>query len=206
MKNIAVFISGGGTNLQSLIDAFESGLIRGGRIEMVFSNKKDAFGLERAKKHNIPAIYSAPEDFPSPEEYDSRLAGLLKERGIGLVCLAGYMKILTKAFLDNFNGDIMNVHPALLPSFGGPGMYGMHVHEAVIGSGVKVSGCTVHFVDYGTDTGPIIIQKTVPVGQDDTPQVLQNRILPLEHEAYREAVKLYCEGRLEIKGRKVFIR
>jgi phosphoribosylglycinamide formyltransferase-1 len=206
MKNIAVFISGGGTNLQSLIDAFESGLIKDGRIEMVLSNKKNAFGLERAKKHNIPALYSSPEDFSSAEAYDSQLAGLLKERGIRLVCLAGYMKILTKTFLDNFKGDIMNVHPALLPSFGGPGMYGMHVHEAVIGSGVKVSGCTVHFVDYGTDTGPIIIQKVVPVVQDDTPQALQNRILPLEHEAYREAVKLYCEGRLEIKGRKVFIR
>ena len=148
----------------------------------------------------------APGDFASAAEYDRQLASVLNEKKIGLVCLAGYMKILTKEFLDSYKGDIMNVHPALLPSFGGPGMYGIHVHEAVIASGVKISGCTVHFVDYGTDTGPIIIQKAVEVAQDDTPESLQKKILPFEHMAYAEAVKLYCAGRLEIKQKRVFVR
>jgi phosphoribosylglycinamide formyltransferase-1 len=206
MKRIAVFVSGGGTNLQSLMDAFESKEIKGGKIEVVFSNKKDAYGLERAEKHSIATLHMSPKDFATPEDYDRALARGMNELNIDLVCLAGYMKILTKAFLDTFNGHIMNVHPALLPAFGGPGMYGIHVHEAVIDHGVRISGCTVHFVDYGTDTGPIIIQKAVPVEQEDTPEMLQKRILPFEHTAYKEAVKLYCSGKLEIKGRRVFIK
>ncbi len=206
MKKIAVFVSGGGTNLQALIDAVESGYIIGGAIELVFSNKKDAYGLQRAEKHKIKALYLNPKDFASAEEYDKALAGMMNESNIDLVCLAGYMKILTKVFLDNFKGKIINVHPALLPAFGGPGMYGLHVHEAAIAHGVKVSGCTVHFVDYGTDTGPIIIQKAVHVEQGDTPETLQKRILPFEHEAYMEAVKLFCADKLEIKGRHVYIK
>jgi phosphoribosylglycinamide formyltransferase-1 len=206
MKHIAVFVSGGGTNLQALIDAFETKDITNGKIEMVFSNKKGAFGLERAKKHNIPVLYMDPKDFNSPEDYDLALAGKMNALNIDLVCLAGYMKILTNVFLDTFKGKIMNVHPALLPAFGGPGMFGLHVHEAVIKHGSKISGCTVHFADYGTDTGPIIIQKAVPVEQDDTPEILQKRILPFEHRSYTEAVKLYCSEKLEIKGRRVYIK
>lgn len=206
MKRIAVFVSGGGTNLQALIDAIEKGVIKGGKIEVVFSNKKDALGLERAKKHNIPVQYMNPKDFNSPEEFDKALASGMNELGIDIVCLAGYMKILTKSFLDAFKGDIMNVHPALLPAFGGPGMYGMHVHEAVIEHGVKVSGCTVHYVDYGTDTGPIILQKVVEVADNDTPETLQKKILKYEHELYAEVLKLYCLDRLEIKGRRVIIK
>lgn len=205
MKRIAVFVSGGGTNLQSLIDAIEAKEIKSGKIEVVFSNKKDAFGLERAKKHGIATLHMSTKDFQSAEDYDRALARGMNELNIDLVCLAGYMKILTKAFLDDFKGHIMNVHPALLPAFGGPGMYGIHVHEAVIEHGVRISGCTVHFVDYGTDTGPIIVQKAVEVAQEDTPETLQKKILPFEYAAYKEAVKLYCAGRLEIRGRRVVI-
>ena len=206
MKRIAVFVSGGGTNLQALIDAFESKEIKDGKIEVVFSNKKEAYGLQRALKHGLGTLHMNPKDFVTPEDYDQALARGMNELNIDLVCLAGYMKILTKSFLNDFNGHIMNVHPALLPAFGGPGMYGLHVHEAVIDHGAKVSGCTVHFVDYGTDTGPIIIQKAVPVEQDDTAEVLQKRILPFEHQAYKEAVKLYCADKLEIMGRRVMIK
>ncbi len=206
MKRIAVFVSGGGTNLQSLIDAFESHDIKGGKIEVVFSNKKDAYGLQRALKHGLGTLHMNPKEFATPEDYDLALAHGMNELNVDLVCLAGYMKILSKAFLDEFDGHIMNVHPALLPAFGGPGMYGLHVHKAVIEYGVRISGCTVHFADYGTDTGPIIIQKAVPVEQNDTAETLQKRILPFEHEAYKEAVKLYCADRLEIKGRRVIIK
>jgi phosphoribosylglycinamide formyltransferase-1 len=206
MKRIAVFVSGGGTNLQSLIDGCESGDIKGGKIELVFSNKKDAFGLERARKHGIKPVFIDAKNFAFADEFDRELAGLVNENNIDLVCLAGYMKILSREFLDAVRAKVMNVHPALLPCFGGEGMYGIHVHEAVIESGVKVSGCTVHFVDYGADTGPIIIQKAVDVLQGDTPLTLQQRILPFEHKAYAEAAALYCADRLEVKGKKVFIK
>lgn len=206
MKRIAVFVSGGGTNLQALIDAIENGVINGGKIEVVFSNKKDAFGIKRAEKHDIPVLYIAAKDFSNPESYDKAVALAMNERSIDVICLAGYMRILSKVFLDDFKGDIMNVHPALLPAFGGPGMFGLHVHEAAIEYGVKVSGCTVHFVDYGTDTGPIILQKTVEVGEDDTPETLQKKILKYEYESYTEALRLYCADRLMIKGRKVIIK
>ena len=176
------------------------------KIELVVSNKKDAFGLERAKNHGIRHVFIDAKAFASAAEFDRELAGLVNENNIDLVCLAGYMKILSREFLDSVRAKVMNVHPALLPCFGGEGMYGMHVHEAVIESGVRVSGCTVHFVDYGADTGPIIIQKAVPVEPGDTPGSLQKKILPFEHEAYAEAVKLYCADRLEVKGKKVFIK
>jgi phosphoribosylglycinamide formyltransferase 1 len=205
MKRIAVFVSGGGTNLQALIDGIEKDVIKGGKIVVVFSNKKDAFGLERAKKHNIPTLYMKQADYINSEEYDKVLADKMNALSIDVICLAGYMRILTKVFLDNFHGVIMNVHPALLPAFGGPGMYGMHVHEAVLAQGAKVSGCTVHFVDYGTDTGPIILQKTVPVDVNDTPESLQKKILKFEHELYAEALGLYCLDKLKIKDGQVII-
>ncbi|MCE5300955.1 MAG: phosphoribosylglycinamide formyltransferase, partial [Spirochaetia bacterium] len=161
MKRIAVFVSGGGTNLQALIDAFESGYIRGGKIELVFSDKKESQGLQRAYNHNIPSFCLSLKDFKSREEFDRAIAAGINREKIDLVCLAGYMMIFTKAFFETYKGKIMNIHPSLLPSFGGRGMYGIHVHEAVIDHGVKVTGATVHFVDEGTDTGPIIMQKCV---------------------------------------------
>ncbi|MBP7792699.1 MAG: phosphoribosylglycinamide formyltransferase [Candidatus Goldbacteria bacterium] len=206
MKKIAVFVSGSGTNLQAIIDACESGYISQGKIEIVFSNKKDAYGLQRAKKHNIKTMYLDPENFNTREEYDRVVAGKMNDIGIDLICLAGYMRILTKIFLDTFKGKIMNIHPALLPAFGGKGMYGIHVHEAVLKAGVKESGCTVHFVDYGTDTGPVIFQRKVPVLKGDTPQTLQKRVLEQEHLAYKEAIKLFTEDKLQIIGNKVKIK
>jgi len=206
MKKFAVFASGGGTNLQELIDAVQSKYIKDGLIEVVFSNKKDAYALERAIKHGIKTLYLDPAEFKTPEEYDTYLAQKMNGFGVCLVCLAGYMKILTKAFIDNFKGKIMNIHPALLPSFGGKGYYGLKVHHAVIEHGSKVTGATVHFVDYEADTGPIILQKSVEVADDDTPETLQKKVLVLEHELYKEAVKLFLQDRLVLKGRRVSIK
>jgi phosphoribosylglycinamide formyltransferase-1 len=150
-------------------------------------------------------MFLDPQEFSSREEYDEYLAGKMNSMNIDLICLAGYMRILTEKFLDKFKGKIMNIHPALLPSFGGPGMYGINVHKAVLEAGVKITGCTVHFVDKGVDTGPIIIQKCVPVDDSDTPETLQKKVLEYEHKAYPEAVKLFTEGRLKIEGRRVKI-
>jgi phosphoribosylglycinamide formyltransferase-1 len=205
MKKIAVFVSGGGTNLQAIIDAIKSGYIKEGYIEIVVSNKKDAYGLERAVKSGIKAMFFDPKEYPEREVYDEYLAGKMNSLNIDLICLAGYMRILTGVFIDKFKGKIMNIHPALLPSFGGPGMYGLKVHEAVLNYGVKVTGCTVHFVDKNVDSGPIIIQKCVEVDENDTPETLQKRVLQLEHKAYPEAVKLFTEDKLIIEGRKVKI-
>ncbi len=206
MKNIAVFVSGTGSNLQAIIDACESGYITQGKIEIVFSNKKDAYGLQRALKHNIKTLFLDPKDFNTREEYDRVVAEKMNELKIDLICLAGYMRILTRVFIDTFKGKIINIHPALLPDFGGPGMYGIHVHEAVLKAGVNESGCTVHFVDYGTDTGPIILQRKVKVLKGDTPETLQKRVLEQEHLAYKEAIKLFTEDKLEIINNKVKIK
>lgn len=206
MKKIAVFVSGSGSNLQAIIDACESGYISKGKIEIVFSNKEDAYGLQRAKKHNIKTLFLSPDDFKTREEYDKVVATKMNELNIDLICLAGYMRILTPVFLDTFKGKIMNIHPALLPEFGGKGMYGIYVHEAVLKAGKKESGCTVHFVDYGTDTGPVILQRKVPVLDGDTPEILQKRVLKQEHLAYKEAIKLFTEDKLEIIQKKVKIK
>jgi len=206
LKKIAVFVSGSGSNLQAIIDACESGYISKGKIEIVFSNKEDAYGLQRAKKHNIKTLFLSPDDFKTREEYDKVVATKMNELNIDLICLAGYMRILTPVFLDTFKGKIMNIHPALLPEFGGKGMYGIYVHEAVLKAGKKESGCTVHFVDYGTDTGPVILQRKVPVLDGDTPEILQKRVLKQEHLAYKEAIKLFTEDKLEIIQKKVKIK
>jgi len=203
MKRIAVFASGGGTNLQALIDAVDKGEIKNGKIEIVFSNKADAFALERAKKQGIPSLYLNPKDFKDRQAYDKELADKMNSMKIDLVCLAGYMKILTGGFINNFNGKIMNIHPALLPAFGGEGMYGLHVHEAVLAHGDKITGCTVHFVDCGTDTGPVILQKKMDVGNAKTPEELQKKVLVYEHAAYKEAVELFCADKLVLEGNEV---
>lgn len=203
MKRIAVFASGGGTNLQALLDAIGKGEIQNGRVELVFSNKPDAFALERAKRHGIPSLYLNPKEFKDREAYDKELAVKMNSLKIDLVCLAGYMKILTGGFIDNFKGKIMNIHPALLPAHGGEGMYGIHVHESVLAHGDKITGCTVHFVDCGTDTGPIILQKKVDVAGAATPEELQKKVLDYEYLAYKEAVCLFCNDKLVLEGNKV---
>lgn len=201
--NIGVLVSGRGTNLQSIIDAHLNGEINS-RVVVVISNKKDAFALERAKNHNIPAIFISPKN-KDPETYDAEILGILKQYNVDFVVLAGYLKILTKKFIDEFPDRIINIHPALLPCFGGKGFYGEHVHEAVLNAGCKISGCTVHFVRPEIDHGPIIVQKCVNVMDNDTPETLAERILPFEHAALLEAIKIIESGKFKIEGMRVKI-
>lgn len=202
MKNIVVFASGGGTNLQALIDAARDGRING-KIVLVVSNKSGAGALDRAKKAGIPAETAIQKDFKTPEAYDEHLAGLCLNYKADLVCLAGFMLKLGPKMLSAFKDRIINVHPALLPCFGGKGFYGMKVHEAVIESGARISGATVHFVDENYDCGPIIIQQPVPVLPGDTPDALAKRVNAAELAIYPKAAALFCAGLLKLKGRKV---
>ena len=195
MKNIAVLVSGGGTNLQSIIDAVEAGKING-QIKLVISNKEGAYGLERAKKHNIRAVF---------EKDEQAIIDIMKENKIDLVVLAGFLKILSPNFTKAFENRIINIHPSLIPSFCGKGYYGLKVHEAAIEYGVKVSGATVHFVDENADTGPIIRQDTVEVFAGDSPQDLQQRVLKIEHKILSQVVADYCDDKIRVVGSRVFI-
>lgn len=195
MLNIGVLISGGGTNLQAIIDETKSGGING-KVKLVISNKEDAYGLERARLSGIKAIYETDED---------KIIGLLKENNIDLIVLAGYLKIITPKFVDEFRNKIINIHPSLIPSFCGKGYYGEKVHQGVIDYGAKVTGATVHFVDEGADTGAIIMQETVNVEQDDDAKSLAKRVLEVEHRILKESIRLFCENKLSIQGRRVFI-
>lgn len=197
MLNIGVLVSGSGTNLQSIIDAIEAKRLNA-KIAVVISNKPDAFAIERAKKHGIATCVVVKDSFPDREAFDAELVRILKEHAVELVVLAGFLRILTPVFTKAFSMRIMNVHPSLLPSFTGLG-----VQKKAIDYGVKFSGCTVHFVDEGLDTGPIIIQAVVPVKDNDTPETLSKRILAEEHRIYPEAIRLYSEGRLKPAGRRV---
>ena len=187
MLNIGVLISGGGTNLQSLIDNIENGYIKG-EIKIVISNRKDAYGLIRAEKAGIEALYIDPSGL-SDKNYNKKIIEELEKRNIELVVLAGYLKILSKEFIQKYNKRIINIHPSLLPDFGGKGYYGDRVHKAVLESGKKVTGATVHFVDEGTDTGKIILQEKVEIKADDTVESLKARVLEVEHRLLVEAVK-----------------
>ncbi|WP_053985491.1 phosphoribosylglycinamide formyltransferase [Niameybacter massiliensis] len=182
---IAVLVSGSGSNLQSIIDAVENHTLTS-QIVSVISNKEDAFGLERAKTHHIPAYFINPKE----EGYDEKLLARLQEDQVDLVVLAGYLKIVDANLIKAYRGRIINIHPSLLPKFGGKGYYGIRVHEAVLAAGESESGATVHFVDEGVDTGKAILQKTVPVYETDTPQLLQQRVLhEVEHKILVEAIK-----------------
>jgi len=197
---IAVLLSGRGSNFMAIHDAILAGKINA-EIVLVFSNKKDARGLQIAKERGLETLFLDPKDFPSREEYDKRIVEELKKREVDLVCLAGYMRILTPYFVNQFRNRIMNIHPALLPSFPG-----LHAQRQALEWGVKFSGATVHFVTEEVDAGPIIIQAVVPVFQYDTEETLSNRILEQEHKIYPEAIRLFFEGKLEVRGRKVYIR
>ncbi|PIU17664.1 MAG: bifunctional phosphoribosylaminoimidazolecarboxamide formyltransferase/inosine monophosphate cyclohydrolase [Elusimicrobia bacterium CG08_land_8_20_14_0_20_59_10] len=201
MKNIVVFASGGGTNLQALIDAVKDGRINA-KISLVLSSKKDAGSLERARAAGIPCETACPKDF-APEKYDEHLASLCRSRQADLICLAGFMLKLGPKMLADYRNRIINIHPALLPAFGGKGCYGMKVHEAVIAAGVKLSGATAHFVDENYDRGPIILQQAVPVLEGDTAAALAARVLSAEHSVYICAAALFCAGRLGIENGKV---
>ena len=194
---IAVLVSGSGSNLQAIIDASERGEIHC-RVGVVLSNKADAYGLVRARNHGIPTAVVDHRSFESREAFDARLVEIIRSTGAELVCLAGFMRVVTPVFLRAFPHRILNIHPALLPSF--PGTHGP---AQALRYGVRFSGCTVHFLDEGVDTGPIIVQAVVPVQEDDTEETLSARILKEEHRIYPMAIRLFLEGRLAVTGRKV---
>ena len=203
MKNIAVLVSGGGTNLQALIDSD----IQGGKITAVISSNPEAYALERARKAGIPGYVVRRKDYPTNQAMTLALVEKLKSLNIDLVVLAGFMTILTEEMVKAYPNAIINVHPALIPSFCGEGFYGLHVHEAALAYGVKLSGATVHFVSEECDGGPIIAQKAVPVLPGDTPEVLQKRIMQeAEWVLLPEAVSLFCQDRLEVRGRTVIVK
>lgn len=177
MKNIAVLVSGGGTNLQALIDAQNSGIIKSGKISLVISNNPEAFALERAKKADIKTAVCNKKDFSTASDFEEKLINILEENNIDFIVLAGFMCILSEKFTSNFERKIINVHPSLIPSFCGKGFYGLHVHEAALKYGVKVTGATVHFVNEIPDGGEIIMQKAVEIKEDDTPESLQKRVM-----------------------------
>ncbi|MBU4314354.1 MAG: phosphoribosylglycinamide formyltransferase [Actinobacteria bacterium] len=198
-KRIAVFASGFGSNLQALID-YNNKHGLNGDIVLIFSNNKDAFALERAKKNKIKAVFMDPTRYSSREQYDSEIIEMLEEEKIDLVVLAGYMFLLSQEFADRFKNKILNIHPALLPSF-----KGTHGIKDAYRYGVKVTGVTVHFVDGGLDSGPIILQEAVDINPDDSVEELEEKIHKVEHKIYPETVKYFCEDRLEIDGRRVKI-
>lgn len=204
MMNIAVLVSGGGTNLQALIDAERAGQIENGRIALVVSSNPDAFALERAAKAGIPSAVLRRKDFASAAAYGDALDAMLQEKNIGLVVLAGFMTVLSAAFCRAYENRIINIHPSLIPSFCGEGFYGLHVHEAALAKGVKVTGATVHFVSEIVDGGAIIAQKAVAVKDDDTPESLQKRVMvEAEWKLLPQAVSDFCAGRLQVDGAKV---
>lgn len=206
MLRIGVLVSGGGTNLQAIIDRIEDGTIRNAEIAMVISNNKNAKALGRAAKHNIPSSCISPKDFDNRELFNQALLQKLDDLKLDLIVLAGFMVVIPPELIRNFRNRIINIHPSLIPSFCGTGYYGLHVHEAALARGVKVSGATVHFVDEGTDTGPIILQKAVEVHETDTPEILQRRIMEeAEWKIMPEAIDLIASGRVRVKDGKVFI-
>ncbi len=201
---IGVLASGSGTNLQAIMDACGRGEIRG-RVVVVVSNNPKAQALERARLAGIPAVAMHHRAFPDRETFEAKLVEILHSYEVDLVCLAGFLRVLGPSFIRQFPDRIMNIHPALLPAFGGLGMFGERVHQTVLDSGVRFSGCTVHFANEAPDGGPIILQAVVPVYDDDTAQTLAERVLVEEHRLYPEAVKLFAEGRLRVEGRRVRI-
>lgn len=202
--NIGVLISGGGTNLQAIIDNTKNGNIKG-KIKLIIANKKEAYGLTRGKLAGIETLYLDRKLFISDKEYNAEIIRQFKSRGIDLIVLAGYLKVLSREFIEEFNMKIINIHPSLIPSFCGKGYYGERVHKSVLDSGVKVTGATVHFVDEGTDTGPIILQEVVNVEKEDTIDTLKEKVLKVEHRILIQAVKLYCEDRIKIEGKRTII-
>ena len=206
MKNICVLVSGGGTNLQALIDAQNRGEIKGGRISCVISSKEGAYALERAAKSGIPSVVIARKDYSDSKTYSEAILAELNKQKADLVVLAGFMTILDKCVTEAYSYKIINVHPALIPSFCGEGFYGLKVHEKALEYGVKVSGATIHFVNEEADAGAIILQGAVDVANDDTPETLQRKIMEnVEWKLLPKAVSLFCEDRITIKDGKAFV-
>mgnify|MGYP002626796527 CR=1 FL=1 len=206
MKNIAVFVSGGGTNLQALIDAEKRGELKNGKITLVLASNENAYALERAKNAGIESVVVNKKNYPSKEEYDKAVLDALDGKSIDLIVLAGFLTILGEDLIKQYNNRIINIHPSLIPLFCGDGFYGKKVHTAVLESGVKVTGATAHFVNEITDGGAIILQKAVPVEEGDNEDILQYRVMrQAEWEILPKAVSLFCEGRIKIIGNKTEI-
>lgn len=204
MMNVAVFISGGGTNLQAIIDAIKENKING-KIKLVFSNRKNAYGLIRAQNESIDTFYLNRKNFFSSEEYDERILEELERKNIDLIVLAGYLNILSSKLVSKYSNRIINIHPSLIPSFCGDGFYGENVHKAVIKSGVKFTGATTHFVDENVDTGAIILQDVVPVLINDDFETVAKRVLEIEHEILVKTVKAFCDNKIVFKDNRAFI-
>lgn len=201
MKNIVVLVSGGGTNLQALIDAQNRGEIPNGKITCVISSNSNAYALERAKNNSIETAVIRRKDYEEFSDYDNALTALLKEKNADLVVLAGFMTVLGPTVISNFENKIINIHPALIPSFCGKGFYGLYVHEAALAKGVKVTGATAHFVNEECDGGPIIIQKAVEIQNGDTPEILQKRVMEqAEWKILPKAVALFCENKIKVEN------
>lgn len=199
MMKMAVLVSGGGTNLQAIIDAIDSGKITNAEISVVISNNANAYALERAKNHGIEALCVSPKSFKTREEFNQKLLETIQSYGVELIVLAGCLVVIPEIMVKAYPNKIINIHPALIPSFCGTGYYGLKVHEGVLKRGVKVTGATVHFVDEGTDTGPIILQKAVEVRQDDTPQTLQRRVMEeAEWQIMPEAIHLIANHKIQV--------
>ena len=202
MKRIGVLVSGGGSNLQAIIDSIEDGRIEA-EIAVVISNKPEVFALERAIRHGIPAVVIDHREYSTVFEYTKAIVNSLEKYQVDLVCLAGFLRILDRALTETYPNRVLNIHPALLPAFGGKGMYGRYVHEAVIASGAKYSGATVHMVTPETDVGPILLQAIVEISDTDTPKSLAEKVLKIEHRIYPEAIKLVLEKGISIEGMRV---
>ena len=199
MLNVAVLVSGGGTNLQAIIDAVESGSVTNTKIVGVISNNQNAYALERAKKHGIPGLCISPKQFASRDEFNVKFLEVVNELQPDLIVLAGFLVVIPPAMIETYRNRIINIHPSLIPSFCGTGFYGLKVHEAALARGVKVVGATVHFVDEGTDTGPIILQKAVEVQVADTPEVLQKRVMEqAEWKILPKAIDLIANGKVSV--------
>lgn len=207
MLKLGVLVSGGGTNLQAILDAIDQGVITNAKVELVISNNAGAYALTRAQNHGIASMCISPKSFESREAFHQELLAKLRESGVDLIVLAGYLVAIPACIVEAFPNKIINIHPSLIPSFCGVGYYGLHVHKGVLSRGVKVTGATVHFVDTGTDTGPIILQKAVEVCQGDTPKVLQQRVMEqAEWIILPKAIDLIANGRVEVVDGKVLIK
>jgi len=203
--NVAVFASGRGSNFRAILDNIDRGEIKA-RISIIISNRSDAGIFNIAQDRNIPYRHINPSDYTTEKDYCSEVLSLLDECSVGLIVLAGYLKKIPSEIITQYRNRIMNIHPALLPAFGGQGMYGMKVHQAVVEYGAKVTGVTVHFVDEEYDHGPIILQEPIGVDDDDTPELLAEKVLSVEHRVYSRAIKLFAEDRLSIDGRRVYVK
>ena len=206
MLKLAVLVSGGGTNLQAVMDAMDAGTITNAQISVVISNNPNAYALERAKNHGIEAVCISPKNFPDREDFNEALLAKIQSYGVDLVVLAGCLVVIPEIMVKAYPNRIINIHPALIPSFCGTGYYGLKVHEGVLARGVKVTGATVHFVDEGTDTGPIILQKAVEVKEGDTPKILQQRVMEeAEWKILPRAIDLIANGKVKVEGHHVTI-